>query len=218
MNDGILAIIIQWCLLCVIWMGVLDRPLRRLGLHRTSGLALVTVSLVCAFVHWQVYFFPVEINISGFLFPLLLAAWSWQFVSFRQKIFILLAASLTTVLLFFVRKLLFKDPVLLIFDELAMYPVLTVVIFHFLSRNLVCHWFLLLVAVPLSDALFSLSFLEQTKRSVIGGEYQQDLFWLTVMVWGVVSTVWLAAANVFHLLGKRIVSVLPIKPKSTSDR
>ncbi len=193
MNEGTLSLIIQWCLLCLIWMGSLDRPLLKMGVTRAAALSALSLFLVCSFVSWKLYFLPVEVSISGALLPALSAGWLYAGIPRQRRRMLLIAALLTAVLLSIFRLLLFKDPVLLVLDETSLIAGATLAALFTLTRDLRQQLCLLFLILPLTDGLHVLSFLPRLERGYIGSEYAQDMLWSTLMLWGGVLAVWGAA-------------------------
>ncbi|MFY0543037.1 YphA family membrane protein [Brevibacillus sp. H7] len=190
MNEGTLSLIIQWCLLCLIWMGSLDRPLTKVGLTRASLLAALTLSLVSSFVSWKLYFLPVQVSMSGAILPILSAGWLYVRFPRERRRLLLLAALLTAVLLTLFRMVLFKDPVLLVLDETTLIAIVTLVALFALTRDMRQQLFLLFLVLPLTDGLYMLQFLPQMERSEIGSEYAQDMLWSTFFLWGLALVAW----------------------------
>jgi hypothetical protein len=183
MNEGTLSLLIQWCLLCLLWMGSFDRPLLEMGTSRSVALSAMGLVLVCSFVNWSLYFLPVQVSISGWLLPVLYAGWLYGRLAGRRRRLVLIAAVVTGFLLFCLRLLFFYDPVLLVMDETVMIPLTALCALLALSRDATQQLFLLFVAFPLSDTLFSLRFLPEMERCEFGGEYARDLLWSTVSLW-----------------------------------
>jgi hypothetical protein len=203
MNDGILTLILQWCLLCLFWMGMFDRPLRKILLTRAQALALITLFLVCSFANWKLYFLPVVVNVSGTILPLLFSAWVWAVLPFDQRGYCILAALFTVFLLFAARMLLFWDPVLLVMDEQLLLTLMILCSLFILTREWRQQLFIILTALPLADALYTLSFLKKANQCLIGGGYAQDLLWITIPFW-------MAAALFWTILHKGIVNLRAI--------
>jgi hypothetical protein len=200
MNDGIRTLILEWCLLWLLWMGILDRPLRSIDLTRIQALALVSLFLLGSFANWKLSFLPVDVNVSGTILPLLTAAWIWTGLSKNKRGYSMLAAVFTVFALFAVRKLLFWDPVLLLLDETLLLPLFLVGLLFLLSRDWREQLFIVLIGLPLADALYMLSCLPQLEECVIGGGYAQDLLWTTLPLW-------MTAAAVWNVLYRGIVSL-----------
>jgi hypothetical protein len=184
MNEGTLSMIIQWCFLCLIWMGSLDRPLFQAGIKRVSALTVLTLFLVCSFVSWKLYFLPVQVSISGALLPGLVAGWLYTGMSRGRRRLLLLAGLLTAVLLALFRMVLFRDPVLLVLDEPTLVAGVMLAALFTLTREIRQQLFLLFFVLPLADLLQVISFLPQMEFGDIGGEYAQDMLWASIALWG----------------------------------
>jgi hypothetical protein len=218
MNDGIVAMIIQWCLLCFIWMGSLDLPLRKSGLSRSHGLAVLAGFLLSSFVSWRLFFLPLEISISGAVLPLLSAGWMYARLAIERRRYLLLSACFIAFLLFALRKMIFFDPVLLIADELLLLPALTVATVIALTRSVTLQLFILLVSLPLSDVFYMLSFFQQVGHCRIGSGYAQDLLWSSIALWASVIFVWSGMKNRAAAICAALILQLKGKSKSHPDR
>lgn len=75
MNEGTIALLIQWSLLCLVWMGSFDAQLREMNMERRRVLAVLCAFLICSFVSWKLFFAPIQVSLSGTLLPLL-QVWS----------------------------------------------------------------------------------------------------------------------------------------------
>ncbi|MEJ8544890.1 YphA family membrane protein [Brevibacillus borstelensis] len=203
MNDGTLAILTQWCFLCLIWMGVFDGALHRWGIKRAGALAVVTLFLVCTFVNWRLYVFPaISVSISGAILPFLCAGWLYS----RQqngpkRMYVIIGAGVGTVLFWF-RWLLFTDPILAIWDVRWMLPVCAVFAALTVSRSGVTQMFLLLLSLSLSDLLYSLYEWKLTGSCLVGNEYAHDLLWSAFSLWGVCAASWALARLLFRFAGR----------------
>ncbi|WP_139489189.1 YphA family membrane protein [Brevibacillus dissolubilis] len=217
MNEGIVAIILQWSMLCLIWMGSLDGPLRQIGLGRRSALAFVTAWIVCSFSSWQLYFLPVHVNVGGVLVPLLFAGWCWAAVPKKRRMPLLIATFMSAVMVFVVRKMLFFDPVLLVLEDTFLVPIVVVVILYGMTRSRLYHFFMLLLALPLSDALYMLSYLDQLTDLELGSGHAQDMFWLSFALWGVATVVWLVVYRGGTAVG-RMAANLRVRSKTNPNR
>ncbi|UFJ42802.1 hypothetical protein LOK74_10040 [Brevibacillus humidisoli] len=195
MNEGIIALILQWSILCLVWMGALDRTLHHVKLSRRSTLAGLAAFMLCSFADWRLYFLSVEINLSGTVLPLLLAGRVWRSIGRANRAYVLAAAALCLALLFFVRKVLFMDPVLLLIDEWLLVPGLLMLIMLLLTRHQADQLLIMLLAFPLSDALYTLSFLGYATELVIGAPAAQDLLWCSFAMWVCITSVWLASRS-----------------------
>lgn len=190
MNEGTITLLVQWCFLCLIWMGSFDGPLSGLGFTRSNALTLITVFLLCSFVSWRLYFLPIELTISGALLPSLLAGWLYTRLEKGRRRLYLISALLSGTLLCMFRILLFKDPVLLVLDERLLIPIGALVGLFALTRNVKQQLFFLLFVFLLADIMFTCSFLKKADRLVIGGDYAQDLLWSTLSLWSIGVFVW----------------------------
>lgn len=190
MNDGTVALLIQWCFLCLVWMGNLDQSLHALGFSRRSGIALLCAYLVCSFAEWKLYVLPVYVYVGGVILPVLTAGWLWLRLTQRQKLYAMSGAVLYTVLFYLVQKLVMADPVLLIWDRHVMLPLLYVLCIQFSSRDRVVQWFILLLSVPLSDVFLSLQEMTYRYQATLGGAEEQDMFWTTTAIWATLNGLW----------------------------
>ncbi|MGD8189180.1 YphA family membrane protein [Brevibacillus ginsengisoli] len=218
MNDGILAMIVQWTLLVCIWMGSFDRQLNRLGLARASALAVLTVVLVCSYASWQLYFLPVYVNVSGGILPFLLSGWIWMKLPAKGKEYTLASSVLLACVILFIRKLIFWDPVLLILDEELLIPIACLFLVFLLSRRLEQQWFLLIVSVPLADVFYVFSNLQALSRysqAVIGSPEAQDRLWISISLW-IITMITLAFFNRFAAFSRKSLQVL-FKWKSKTE-
>jgi len=193
MNEGTLSMIIQWCLLLLIWMGSLDFVLVRMGMTRAAALAALALFLVCSFVSWRLYFLPVHISISGALLPALAAGWLYSGLPRMRRRFLLLAGCVTASLLALFRLALSRDPVLLVLDEPILVAGVMLAALFTLTKEFRQQLFLLFLVLPLSDALQVLSVLPQMEQGIVGGEYAQDLLWVNMALWGGMLVLWSAA-------------------------
>ncbi|WP_019122476.1 YphA family membrane protein [Brevibacillus massiliensis] len=218
MNDGVLSIVLQWSLICVVWMGSLDRQLHRLHLSRRSALFILTVTLICAFTSWRLYFFPVDVNVGGAIIPLLLSCWSWLHLPKQGKTFLILAAFLFACALYFARLFAFRDPVLLVWDEKLLLPVLLITVLVFLTRNWQVQWFIILVALPLADAFYTLNFLDKGAESQIGGAKTQDLLWCTICLWTALMSLYSTLQKSVVRSYRRFVRTFKLRTKTHSHR
>ncbi|GAA4709196.1 hypothetical protein [Brevibacillus fulvus] len=204
MNDGVLSLVIQWCLLCLVWMGSLDQPLRRISLSRKQMLAIVTAILLCSMVSWRLYFLPISVNISGALLPLLAAGWLYYLLPERRRRYLLVASCFIAMLLYFLRKLLFGDPVLLLLEEVVMVPVAVNAIALVMTRNSLYQLFLVMLAMPLSDAFYTLSFLGRGENPEIGGGYAQDLLWSSLVFWAAAALSWSTVRRMMRFVQEKL--------------
>lgn len=213
MNDGVLTLITQWCLLCLVWMGLFDAALRRIRVRRAEALAVLTLFLVCSYASWQLYFLPVSVNVSGAILPVLAGAWIWSVLPPGQKRYCLLCTLFSVFLLFAARKLFFWDPVLLILDESLLLPPLLVSTLFLLVRQWKQQLAIVLFSLPLSDGLYMVSSLRQLEVCIIGGDYAQDLLWGVMIVWLMAAVVWGALAKGIGFFRAHLLSHLKWKNK-----
>ncbi len=218
MNEGILALLVQWCLLCLVWMGSLDKAVTRIGLTRRLALAGLVGSLVAAFAGWRLRAAAVDIDVAGALVPFFAAAHAWTLQPNKRRGYAVAAACLCASTLFLFRRMLFGDPILLVLDESVLVPIVTVTMLFLLSRDWQIHWFLLLIALPISDAFYTLSFLRQTGTGVIGAEAAQDLLWTSIALWTCAAIVWTALGKGAGILFGLLLSGVRMKSKTHSHR
>lgn len=218
MNDGVVTLVIQWCFICLIWMGSLDRPLSRFSFSRRRALAVLSVCLVCSMVSWRLYFLPIEVNISGGILPLLLAGWMYAHLPEEKRRYLLISSFFLGFMLFFLRKILFWDPVLLVMDEMLLLPVVIVPAAIVVARNIVLQAFILLVSLPLSDTLFTLSQLGQAGSAKIGSEDAQDMLWVSLALWLLVISMWRLVEKGAIGLGGKWQPLSKWKAKKDTDR
>lgn len=218
MNDGTIAMIVEWTLLCVVWMGITDQFLHQMRWKRSTALLVLTTFLITSYSEWRLYVIPVEVNVSGMLLPLLVGGVLWYFLKRQRRKYMLTSAVLLTLVLILLRKLFFWDPVLLFIDEVIILPILCVILCFIVTRHAIYHWFLLCVALPLSDAFYQASFLSLTERCVIGGEYQQDLFWTSFAMWAGCYMVCQLVQKTGLVLRTRIAPMFRLKSKSPTNR
>ncbi|AKF95430.1 hypothetical protein ABE137_03545 [Brevibacillus laterosporus] len=218
MNDGTIAMIVEWTLLCVVWMGLTDRFLHQMGWKRSTALLILTAFLVTSYSEWRLFLLPVEVNVSGMLLPLLLGGALWYHLKKKRRKYMITSAILLAFALILLRKLFFWDPVLLFIDEVMILPVLCVILCFIVTRYAIYHWFLLCIAFPLSDAFYQASFLSLTERCIIGGEYQQDLFWTAFALWSSCYLVIQLLQKTGVALRTRIAPLIRFKSKSPTNR
>lgn len=204
MKEGIVALILQWSLFCLVWMGALDRVLAQVTLSRRMTLAGLAVFLVFTFADWRLPLMPLAFTLSGAVMPLVLAGVIWPRGGHSSHTYVLAAAGLAMAIVFFLRKLLFWDPVLMIVDERLLVPLLLVTTVLLLTRRLHEQLLILLLALPLADALYILSFSSYGAALVIGGAAAQDLLWAAVALWGCANAAWLASRSAFSLFFARL--------------
>ncbi|WP_134683281.1 YphA family membrane protein [Brevibacillus migulae] len=205
MNDGVISLITQWCLLCLLWMGLFDRALQRIRVSRAVALAGLMLSLVCAYANWQLYFLPVSINVSGTLLPIMAAAWVWSVLPAEGKHYCVLSVLFSVFLQFAARKLFFWDPVLLIMDEHILLPLVLVCTTFLLVREWQQQLVILLLSLPLADGLYVISNEAQWENGIVGGEYAQDLLWSVLSLWILVAFAWSVMTKGFSLLRVHLV-------------
>lgn len=196
MNEGTIAILSQWSLLCLVWMGSMDAQLQEIGIAPKRMLAVICAFLICTFVSWKVYFAPVEISLSGALLPLLASGWLYYRLPHVRRRLYFLGACATAMLLFWLRWLFFTDPVLLFWEEGMIVPTAGFLSILAMSRNGVAQLFQVMFALPLADALHSLFFWKLSGSCVFGNEYAQDLLWSTISLWGLVSVIRFAVVRI----------------------
>ncbi|MBG9797450.1 hypothetical protein O0555_02405 [Brevibacillus laterosporus] len=218
MNDGTMAMIVEWTLLCVVWMGLTDRFLHHMGWKRSTALMVLTAFLITSYSEWRLFILPVEVNVSGMLLPLLIGGGLWYHLKKKRRKYMMTSAILMAFALILLRKLFFWDPVLLFIDEVMILPVLCVILCFIVTRHATYHWFLLCVAFPISDAFYQASFLSLTERCVIGGEYQQDLFWASFTLLSGCYLVIQLLQKAGMLLRTRIAPLIRFKSKSPTNR
>lgn len=196
MNEGTIAMLSQWSLLCLVWMGSMDAQLREMGVSPRRMLAVICSFLICTFVSWKVYFAPIEISLSGTLLPLLASAWLYSRLPRVRRRLNILGACATAVLLFWLQWLFFTDPVLLIWDERVIVPTAGLLSVLAMSRNSVAQLFQILLALPMADALHSLFFWKLSGSCVFGNDYSQDLLWSSISLWCLASFVRFAVLRI----------------------
>lgn len=200
MNEGTLAVLIQWCFLCLVWMGLYDRELTRWGMSRPSALAVVAAFLVCSFVSWKLSFLPsVQVYISGFLLPFLCAGWLYSRIPGRRKRLYLVIGGCMGTLLFWFRWLLFTDPILAFWDVRWMLPACAFFAALTVSRSALIQLFLLLFALPISDLLYTVYEWRLAGFGQIGNEYAQDLLWSALSLSAVCAAVLTLIRRLFRL-------------------
>ncbi|WP_232696301.1 YphA family membrane protein [Brevibacillus daliensis] len=197
MNDGIVALLLQWLFLCIVWMGLADRLLAKMKVKRSTVLVIVTCFLLTGFAEWKLYFYPAIVNVSGFLLPLAVAAliWSGNSSSLQERSRLFLGALILIFSLVFLRKIIFWNPVLLLLDEKILIPLITISLCFFLARHLLHHVFYLTAVLPISDAIYQLSFVSLTNQASMGGAYLQDLLWVCIAAVAVLYPVFSLAMN-----------------------
>lgn len=221
MNDGILAMIVQWTLLICMWMGLFDQQLKRLGLSRASALAVMTAALVCSFANWQLYFLPVSLNVSGTILPFMLAGWMWMNLPAKGKEYTLAASVLIACVLLLFRKLVFWDPVLLILDEDILVPFISLLLVCLISRKMEQQWFLLIVSIPLSDLFYVISNLQALSRyaqAIAGSPEAQDYLWMSISLWVLTLVVYRVLNRLVAMTGKSLQTVFRWKSKTEPNR
>lgn len=190
MNEGTIAVLIQWSMLCFVWMGSFDSQLRDMKMERKRVLAAITVFLVCSFVSWEIYFAPIQVSLSGTILPLIASAVLYIKLMPGIRRLYLLSAMATAILLFWLRWLFFTDPILLIWDERVLVPAVGVITIFLMSRTARGQLFQLMLAMPLADAIHSLFFWKASGSCHLGTEFAQDLMWSGVSLWALVSFTW----------------------------
>ena len=193
MNEGTVAMLIQWCTLCLVWMGSLDRLARALGMSRRRLLAVIAGFLLSSFANWTLAFAPVTVSVSGTLLPLLACAWLYGHLPYDKRRICLVAAGIVASFLFWLRWLFFNDPVLLVWDERVLLPAAAVILVMMVGRNPLPQLFALLLSQVLSDAIHAFFFWRWAKTCQLGSPYAQDLLWSGLSYWMLVCLVWLTA-------------------------
>ena len=192
MNEGTLAMLIQWCMLCLVWMGSFDRLLRETGVSRKYLLAVITVFLVCSFASWKLSFAPVHISLAGTLLPLVSCGWLYTFLPPKKRRFHLLASIAMAWLLFWLRWVFFSDPVLLFSDERVLLPAAAVIMVLSVNRSTLQQLFSLLFSLEIAEVIHGFYFWKWSGSCVLGGEYAQDLLWSGLSLWSLLRLVWIA--------------------------
>lgn len=191
MNEGTLAILIQWSLLCLVWMGSLDLLLRELKVTRKHLLAALTVFLICSFAFWPLSFAPVQVSLAGTLLPLILCGWLYRKMPKDRRRIHLLASMMIAWLLFWLRWMFFTDPVLLFWEEQLILPVIGLVAVAIVNRKGVAQLFSLLFSFILADVIHALYFWRLSGTCLLGDEYAQDLMWSSLSLWCILRVIWL---------------------------
>jgi hypothetical protein len=197
MNEGTLAILIQWCFLCLVWMGSFDRPLKRWGLTRAGTLAVLAAFLVCTFVSWQLAFLPLQVSLSGTILPLLCGGWLYGRLAEDKRRLHLLAGAAVGMTLFWLRWLFFTDPVLQVWDEAVLLPAAAVLAVFAIARSGLARLYLLAVSLPAADVLYGLYVWRLSGTCMIGGGYAQDLLWSAASLWSLTGSALAAARRLF---------------------
>lgn len=198
MNEGTLALLIQWSLICLVWMGSLDLLLRELKATRKLALAVLAVCLISSFAFWPLSFAPVQVSLSGTLLPLLLCGWLYRKMPKDRRRVHLLASVMIAWLLFWLRWIFFTDPVLLFWEEQWMIPVIGLVAVGIVNRRGVAQLFSLLFAFIAADVIHAFYFWKLSGTCLLGNEFAQDLLWSSLSLWSILRVIWLW---VCHLIG-----------------
>ncbi|WJQ84029.1 YphA family membrane protein [Brevibacillus brevis] len=196
MNEGTVAILIQWSLLCLVWMGSFDLQLRTMKMERRRVLAVISAFLICTFVSWEIYFAPIQVSLSGTILPLIASIVLYTKLMSKIRRLYLLSALATALLLFWLRWLFFTDPILLFWDERIIVPAVGVSTILLMSRTHLGQLFQLTLSLPLADAIHSLYFWKLSGSCQWGSEYAQDLLWSSLSLWALVSIVWSAIRRI----------------------
>ncbi|ATF12994.1 hypothetical protein HPY28_03090 [Brevibacillus sp. HB1.2] len=196
MNEGTVAILIQWSLLCLVWMGSFDLQLQNMKMERRRVLAVISAFLICTFVNWEIYFAPIQVSLSGTILPLIASIVLYTKLMSKIRRLYLLSALATALLLFWLRWLFFTDPILLFWDERIIVPAVGVSTIFLMSRTNLGQLFQLTLAMPLADAIHSLYFWKLSGSCQWGSEYAQDLLWSGISLWALVSIVWSAIRRI----------------------
>ncbi|MFP3387962.1 hypothetical protein [Brevibacillus sp. SIMBA_040] len=192
MNEGTIAMLFQWSLLCLVWMGSYDSLLRELRIQRRRLLAVLAVFLVCSFVSWKLYFAPVQVSLSGTILPFFASIVLYTRLGKERRRLHLLGAMATAVLLVWLRWLFFTDPILLFWDERMIVPMLAVAATLAMSRQSAAQLFQLLFTLTFADVLHSVYFSKLSGSCVLGSDYAQDLLWTGVFVLSLILMIWSA--------------------------
>ncbi|MED2747288.1 hypothetical protein [Brevibacillus porteri] len=196
MNEGTVAILIQWSLLCLVWMGSFDLQLQNMKMERRRVLAVISAFLICTFVNWEIYFAPIQVSLSGTILPLIASIVLYTKLMSKIRRLYLLSALATALLLFWLRWLFFTDPILLFWDERIIVPAVGVSTIFLMSRTNLGQLFQLTLAMPLADVIHSLYFWKLSGSCQWGSEYAQDLLWSGISLWALVSIVWSAIRRI----------------------
>jgi len=192
MNEGTIAMLFQWSLLCLVWMGSYDTLLRELRIQRRRLLAVLAAFLVCSFVSWKLYFAPVQVSLSGTILPFFASIVLYTRLRKERRRLHLLGAMATAVLLVWLRWLFFTDPILLFWDERMIVPMLAVAATLAMSRQRAAQLFQLLFALTFADVLHAVYFSKLSGTCVLGSDYEQDLLWTGVFVLSLILMIWSA--------------------------
>ncbi|MGO0060986.1 YphA family membrane protein [Brevibacillus fluminis] len=211
MNEGIAAMVVQWCLICLVWMGSYNRLLARFRLTQATTLAVLAACLLSSFSNWRMYVLPIEVSVSGTIVPVMISAWMWTCLVRPGQASYLAAAVITmTSVLFCIKRLFIWDPVLMFADETVILPLLLTVLVFLFARHAEEQVFLLFFSVTLFDISHSLSLWGKVTPFAIGSPFCQDVLWLSVLTW---SLAWSVVAAIIH---SRLVG--SIKSKLQSHR
>ncbi|MGN7468921.1 YphA family membrane protein [Brevibacillus sp. SAFN-007a] len=197
MNEGTMAILIQWSLLCLVWMGSFDSQLRGMGMERKRVLAVLCAFLICSFVSWQLFFAPIQVSLSGTLLPLFASVILYVRLPKAGRRLSVLGAMGLAVLLFWLRWLFFSDPILLFGDERVIVPGMSVAVALAMSKRDADRLFLLLLGLPMADVLYTLYFWPASGACSLGTDYAQDLLWSSISLLGLTSMLWTAIRRLF---------------------
>jgi len=189
MNEGTIAILSQWSLLCLAWMGSMDAQLQELGIAPKRMLAVICSFLLCTFVSWKLYFAPIEVSLSGTVLPLIYSACLYARLHQPRRRLYLVGACATAVLLFWLRWLFFSDPILLFWDERVIVPAVGILSILAISRHGGAQLFQVMFSLPLADALYSLFEWKLSGSCRFGDDFAQDLLWSTISLWSIASVV-----------------------------
>ncbi|MGC5324536.1 YphA family membrane protein [Brevibacillus sp. SYSU BS000544] len=217
MNEGIMALLVQWTLLICAWMGLFDSAIQKSGFSRAKLLATLTAFLCCSFANWELYFMPLAVNVSGVILPFLLAGWMYVRLTVSNKEYILAAGILCACVILFMRKLLFWDPILLVVEEILLVPLLCIILINLIARNFMHQLFVLLLALPLSDLLYvgsNVALIPQVESSVAGSLEAQDIFWVSIGVWVIAKAVWEASKVTGKITMKPLQTLRKSKTKN----
>lgn len=189
MNEGIAAMVVQWCLICLVWMGSFNRLLERLHLTQAKALAILAAFLLSSFSNWRMYFLPIEVSISGTLLPLFSSVWLWTCLIRRGQSSYFAAAVITlTSVLFCAKRLFIWDPILLFTDETLVLPLLLTLLVFLFARHAGEQVFLICFSVTLYDLSQALSLWGKGMPVSLGSPFSQDVLWLSLFAWSLTWT------------------------------
>ncbi|GEB32698.1 MULTISPECIES: YphA family membrane protein [Brevibacillus] len=197
MNEGTIALLIQWSLLCLVWMGSFDAQLREMNMERRRVLAVLCAFLICSFVSWKLFFAPIQVSLSGTLLPLFASVVLYTRLPKATRRLYVVGALGISVMVFWLRWLFFTDPILLFWDERVIVPGISVAVAFSISKLNAARLFALMLALPMADALHTLYFWQASGTCSLGTDYAQDLLWSGISLLGLVSLLWSAIRRLF---------------------